>query len=478
MEVLCRALNCALARGASYAEVRRVRQVQESITVKNGLPEKLERGSDAGLSVRLLKDGAWGFAATHLLTLPGAEKVASLATDISQASAALRMVPISLSPQEPLKASWQGPCVVDPFSVSREEKIELLICCCQLMAEEEGVKLTRGTLDFIRTDEELLTSDGTHINQTIFLTGAGIQATAIAGGEVQQRSYPSSFRGSWSTAGYEFITSLDLLGNASRVAQEVARLLKAPPCPATETDLILEGDQLALQIHESIGHPLELDRILGMELSYAGGSFVHLEDRGRLRYGSPLLNVVGDATLAGGAGSFGYDHEGVPAQRTWLIKEGILQGFMTSRETASALNLPSSGAARAADWRRIPLVRMTNVNLLPQEGTLAELIARTEEGIFMATNRSWSIDDRRLNFQFGCEMAYRVNRGKLKEIYKNPIYRGITPSFWASLDAVTGSEECRLWGTASCGKGQPPQAIAVGHACPQARFKGVQVGTG
>ena len=478
MDVARLALQYACRRGVTYAEARLVQADRESIIVANGAAEKVKTDLDWGLAVRVLKRGAWGFAATSDLSRAGARKVADLALGISHASARLSGEAVCLAPVSALKADWRSQVKIDPFAVSLEDKLELLSRCTQVMAKVKNIKVANGSMDFWRTGQVLLTSEGREIVQTNTITGAGIQAVAADAGDVQQRSYPSSFRGNWHTAGYEFVQEMDLPGNAARVAEEAVRLLKAPACPGGQTDIILDGDQLSLQIHESIGHPLELDRILGMELSYAGGSFVKLNDLGRLVYGSPLLNVVADATLERGVGSFGYDDEGVPGQRVRLIREGVLEGFLTNRETAAALGLPSGGAARASSWRRLPLVRMTNINLLPGQGRLEELFAGVKKGVFMATNRSWSIDDRRLNFQFGCEIGYQIKNGRLGKIFKNPVYNGITPQFWASMDAVAGQEEWGLWGTASCGKGQPTQAIAVGHGCSPARFRNVQVGTG
>lgn len=476
MEIAQQALEYVYRRGVTYAEVRLIRARKESISVANSAAERVKSDLDCGLAVRVLKAGAWGFAATSDLTPTGVKRAADLAVSLSRASAQLKGDGASLAPVSPVKAKWQSRADINPFAVSLKDKLELLCRSTQLMAKVKSVKLAKASMDFWQIRQLFLTSEGAEIDQTITITGAGIQAMAAGNGDVQQRSYPSSLRGNWQSAGYEFVQEMDLPGHAPRVADEAVQLLKARVCPSGVTDLILDGDQLALQIHESIGHPLELDRILGAELSYAGGSFVRPEDLGRLVYGSRLLNVVADATIGCGVSSFGYDDEGVPSQKVNLIKEGVLAGFLTNRETAAVLGLTSGGAARASSWKRVPLVRMTNINLLPGQGSLAELIDGMKKGILMATNRSWSIDDRRLNFQFGCEIAYEIKNGRLGRIYKNPVYSGITPKFWASLDGVAGQEEWQIWGTASCGKGQPPQAITVGHGCAPARFRGVSVG--
>ncbi len=238
----------------------------------------------------------------------------------------------------------------------------------------------------------------------------------------------------------------------------------------------MDSSQLALQVHESIGHPIELDRILGTEASYAGTSFVKPEMVGHFRYGSDKVNVVADATISGGLGTFGYDDEGIRAQRVPIISQGIIVNLLTSRETAHHLGRESNGTMRADGWNRIPLIRMTNINLDPGEWTLEGMIADTEEGIFLTTNRSWSIDDQRINFQFGTEIGWEIKDGKLREMVKNPTYTGITPRFWNSCDAVANRDHWQMWGTPNCGKGEPGQVAHVGHGVAPARFRNVQVG--
>jgi TldD protein len=244
-------------------------------------------------------------------------------------------------------------------------------------------------------------------------------------------------------------------------------------------DIILEGSQLGLQVHESIGHPIELDRVLGTEANFAGMSFLTLDKLGTLKYASDVVNVVADATPAHGPGlgTFAYDDEGVPAQATPIVKAGLFVGYLTSRETAAAVGQARSGGAmRAEGWNRIPLIRMTNISLLPGTWKLDDLIADTDDGIYMETNRSWSIDDRRYNFQFGTEIGWEIHAGKKTRMLKNPSYGGITTEFWNSCDAICGPEYWTLWGVPNCGKGQPMQAMGTGHGASPARFRKVQVG--
>jgi TldD protein len=303
-------------------------------------------------------------------------------------------------------------------------------------------------------------------------------------GEVQKRSHPNSFGRDQRREGWEAILAMDLPGSAPRIGEEAVALLSAVPCPGGTTTLILGATQLALQVHESCGHPIELDRVFGTEASFAGTSFLTFEKLGTFRYGSELVNLTADATIPGGLGTFGWDDEGVPAQRVPIVREGIFCGYLTSRETVQQLReiagdgAPegSGGAMRADGWNRIPLIRMTNVNLEPGEWEFDDLIADTDEGIYMEMNKSWSIDDKRLNFQFGTEMAYEIRNGKLGRMLKNATYTGMTPQFWASCDAICNKDHWRVWGTPNCGKGQPMQVAHTGHGTAPARFRDVRVG--
>jgi TldD protein len=269
---------------------------------------------------------------------------------------------------------------------------------------------------------------------------------------------------------------MDLPGNASRVGHEAVALLDAPLCPEGVTTVVLDADQMALQVHESVGHPTELDRILGSEASYAGTSFVCVEDVGRLRYGSEHVTITADATAPGGLGTFAFDDEGVPGKRAPLVHEGTLVGLLTSRETAGLLDQESSGAMRASAANRVPLIRMTNINLEPGGHTLDQLIGEVDDGVLLSTNRSWSIDDRRLNFHFATEAGWEIKDGQLGRLLRDCSYTGRTPEFWGSCDAVAERAEWRLFGVTNCGKGEPGQDSHVGHGVSPARFRGVRVG--
>lgn len=477
-EVLTAALDAATAAGASYADVRGGETTTEALSVRGATVEALDRSESIGFGVRVLADGAWGFASSASVTSAEATRVAKTAVEVARASATAISQPVELVPEPPHQIEWSTPIETDPFEVPLEDKIGLLARAAETMDRNPGIRVARGTMDLIRHTTYFLSSEGSDITQTIFHTGGGIEATAVGDGEVQTRSYPGSFRGHFSAAGYELIESMNLADHAERVAEEAVALLSAPECPSTVTTVVLDGHQVMLQVHESVGHPTELDRVLGMEAAFAGTSFVDVPDAGKLRYGSEHMNITSDATIAGGLGTFAFDDEGVEAQRVDLVKDGILVGFQSSRETAAATGADrSNGTMRAEGWEHFPLIRMTNINLLPGSGSLEDLLADVADGIYMCTNKSWSIDDKRKNFQFGCEIAWEINNGKLGRMLKDPRYTGITPVFWGNLDAVAGQEEWQVWGTPNCGKGQPGQTMRVGHGTAPARFRNVSTGT-
>jgi len=399
------------------------------------------------------------------------------AVSVAKASAQLKYKDVVLDDTPPVtNGYYKTPVKEDPFKVPVEDKLELLLTADARMREVEGVKVTQGSLNFYKERKIFASTEGAWIEQEIVHSGGGIRAKAVKGEDVQVRSYPNSFEGDYAAEGFEFIRKMNLPEEAPRVASEAVALLSAKQCPQLETDLILAGDQLALQIHESCGHPTELDRVLGTEVSYAGTSFLTLDKLNNFYYGSPQVTITADATLVGGLGSFGYDDEGVPAQRSFLVKEGKFVGYQTSRETAPIIGERSNGCMRADGWNRLPLIRMTNINLEPGDWTLDEMIEDTKEGIYMETNRSWSIDDLRLNFQFGTEVAYEIKDGSLGELYKNPTYTGITPQFWNSCDAIANRDNWKIWGLVNCGKGEPSQSMRVAHGASAARFKNVKIG--
>ncbi len=459
-----------------YADARFEEQKNESITVKDGQLEALSRSEGHGVGIRVMHAGCWGFASGTLLDSRDLRKLADRAIGIAKASAVTRREPVNLAPVEPYKDKYVSPMIEDPFKVSLDEKIDLLLKVDKTLRKKSKVKITESSMDFYRSDKIFCSTEDALIEQSITESGAGYEATAVEKGDAQKRSYPNSHRGDFRCSGYEFIRELDLPGNAERVADEAVALLSAPPCPSGNIDVIIMGDQMALQVHESCGHPTELDRVLGTEISLAGGSFMTIDKLGVLKYGSDIVNIVQDATIPYALGSFGYDDEGVKASRTDIIRNGVFVGYLTSRETAPLVKAAPNGAMRADGWHSLPLIRMTNINLEPGTWNLDALIADTKEGLLLATNKSWSIDDKRLNFQFGVEVAWQIKDGKLAGMYKNPLYTGITPEFWNSCDAVCNANQWRIWGIPSCGKGEPMQTAHVAHGTSPARFRNVRVG--
>ena len=470
------ALNAAQVKGAGYADVRIDEHVQQDIIVKNGQLAAVSDDASEGFGVRVLVDGAWGFAGSARLDRAEVEEVVERAIRIARASARVRSTPVDLGPPVTSRGHYRTPLERDPFSVPLTEKVDLLLRADAAMGAVKGVSIREGSMEFLRQRKVFASTEGAFIEQELYEAGAGIEATATSPDEVQNRSYPNSFGRHQGSGGYEYVTAMQLDRHGQRIGEEAVALLTAPQCPSGVKTLILDASQTALQIHESCGHPTELDRVFGMEAAYAGTSFMTPEKLNHLQYGSPQVTITADALTPTGLGTFGWDDEGVPAQESFLIKEGLFVGYLTSRETASVLGQQSNGTMRADGWNRIPLIRMTNVNLQPGDSSLERMISETKDGVYMETNRSWSIDDKRLNFQFGCEMGWEIKGGKRGRLLKNPTYTGISPRFWGALDMLGGPDEWTFWGTPNCGKGQPQQIGHTGHPAVPARFRGIRIG--
>lgn len=478
MKSLCQlALDTADAKGASYADVRLITIRNEYLTIRNGKIAELELEENTGFGVRVIKNGAWGFSASDDVSKAGIERAAAEAAKIAEASASLKDEDVRLT-QEPVhNAVWTTTFLMDPFKVPLERKVELLTAVDSVLRKDKRITAAESSLRFKTEHQLLMTSEGTFIDQKLMQSRGGFSATAVEGSEVQIRSYPNSFRGQCMSAGYELIESLKMLENAERIREEAVALLSADFCPSKETALILDGSQLSLQIHESVGHPTELDRALGMEANFAGTSFATSEKLGNFRYGSEIVNLVCDNTIPGGMATTGYDDDGVRSRRWHIVKDGIFTGYQTNRALADKIGeLRSTGSNRADGWRHIPMIRIGNLSLDPGEWTLEDLIADTSDGIYMETNRMWSIDQRRLNFQFGCELGWEIKNGKKTRLLKNPSYQGSTPDFWGSCDAICNRNHWKLWGIWDCGKGQPVQTAEMSHGAAPARFNNINVG--
>jgi TldD protein len=475
--LMTRALDLARLRGAQYADIRVVDNRTHEISVRDGVVEGLNSSETEGFGVRVLVDGAWGFASSRELSNAEVDQVTDQALQIARASALVSGEKVNLGPAVTSQGTYQTPYQIDPFSVSLEDKLALLMAADAEMGKVQGIRTRRSNCSVIREHKKFANTEGAFTEQTIYETGGGIQATAVGGGEVQIRSYPNSFGRQQVTGGWEAFLSWDFPGNAGRIASEAVALLTADPCPSNiTTTIILGGTQVALQVHESCGHPTELDRVFGTEAAYAGTSFLTTEKLGNFQYGSPVVNITADSLRPLGLGTFGWDDEGVPAQSTPLVKDGLFVGYLMSRETASRLGKTSNACMRASGWNRIPIIRMVNVSLEPGTWKLDDLIADTDYGIYMELNRSWSIDDKRYNFQFGTEIGYEIKNGKMGRMLRNCTYTGLTPEFWNSCDAVCNADHWTMWGTPNCGKGQPGQIAHTGHGAAPTRFRNIKVG--
>ncbi|HXQ93616.1 MAG TPA: TldD/PmbA family protein [Thermoplasmata archaeon] len=477
-DVVRAALRAAQASGIEYADVRvQSPQRYEALAVRNGEACALTASTGAGVGVRVRTELAWGFGTVAEVSVAAARTAARLAVRSARSAEGSCRRPIAVVPSRgPSNGRYASRVRKNPFDVDRSEKVELLRDAEKALHVGPEVKSGHASMQAWENVTRFASSEGVSYTSHIVHVGAGLDATAAAHGEVQRRSGPNSFGGDYGQAGYEFIERLGLPERAPLVGKEAVALLDAPACPTATTTVVLASDQLALQVHESVGHATELDRVLGSEAGFAGTSFLAPADRGSLQYGSEWMSIVADATEAGGLGTFGWDDEGCPAVRTTLVDRGRLAGFLTNRETAAALGLPRSGAtARAGGYDRAPLIRMTNVDLAPGDHSFEELLEGVDDGVYFETNRSWSIDDKRLNFQFGTEVGRTIVHGELGPLVRNPIYAGMTPSFWGSLDAAGDASTWHLWGIPNCGKGQPIQAARVGHGAPAGRFRNVRV---
>ncbi|MHC5209560.1 MAG: TldD/PmbA family protein [Planctomycetota bacterium] len=460
-----RALDVARRSGASWGDVRLALVEREELAVRNGEVAGLEQDETTGFGVRVMLDGAWGFASGCELTEAEVDRVAALAVALAKAGRQAGPGRHRWADEPAWKDRWTSTWLIDPFTVPLDDKLDLLMRADAILREKPEITATSCTLSFRRETQTFLSTAGARIDQVILRSGGGISATAHEDGETQTRSYPATFGGQYMAAGWELIESFDLVAHAERVREEAIELLSAEACPVGEKDIILSGDQIALQIHESVGHATELDRVQGWEANLAGTSFV---DTGKLaegfRYGSPHVNLVCDATVPGGLATVGYDDDGVRSQRWHLVRDGEFVGYQTSRDTAHFEGSEHSrGCSRAEGPLHVPIVRISNLSLSPGTWSLRDLVADTEDGIWMAGVKCWSIDQ-------------EIKDGKRGRLFKNPTYQGLTPTFWGACDAICDHAHWTLWGVPNCGKGQPMQTAEMSHGAAPARFRKIAVG--
>lgn len=472
------ALNSAQVEGVSYADVKWLSRNSRELSVKNANVEQNTQSSTQGIGIKVLVDGGYGFASTNIINKEEIDRIAKRAIRTAKASSRTMKKPITLADEPTYKDTVITPMKKDPMDIPIEETIALLVDATKEMdVGDSRIKARNGSYNTWKEHMVLLTSEGTEIDQAIVVCGGGIDALGVQGKDAQTRSYPGSFRGDLATAGYEYFEELQLVENAENNIKELQGLMEAKKCPArNDATVIIKPAQLMLQLHEN-GHGFEMDRAYDWEAAFAGTSFMKPHLMNNLNFGNELVTIYGDATHAKGLGSFFYDHEGVKAQKTTLVDKGKLSNYLSSRDTAPLQGFErSSGTARASAYDRMPLIRMTNINLQPGDWKYEEMIEDTKDGYIMDTNVSWSIDDLRLSFQFGTEIGWRVENGEITGLVKQPSYTGITPIFWNSVDAIANEDSFRMYGTPNCGKGEPGQTMYTGHGASPTRFRNVRIG--
>jgi TldD protein len=472
-----RILDTATARGAVYADVRFENTRSEHAEVRNGVVAALVDSASSGYGVRALVDGSWGFAAGDDFSDEGLDTTAARAVEIARAGAAIARRPLGAPPPRAYVERYETPVVRDPATIGLGERVALLLDAEKRLHVARDVAVGRAWIDLWHSTKTFYGTNGTRIEQRIVQSGCGVQATAVAPGDAQTRTYPGDV-GLYQSGGWEIIEKAALRENAHRIGEEAVALLRAPQCPSGTFDIILGGSQVSLQIHESCGHPAELDRVLGWEANFSGTSFLEIDQLGKLKYGSDKVTIIVDNTLPLGMATCGYDDEGTQSAASDIVRNGILVGYESSNDTARTIGRESNGCVRAESWAYVPMIRMCNLNLLPGDVPFESLFDDVRDGIYMESNRSWSIDDRRLNFQFGCEIGWEIKNGKRGRMLKNPTYAGMTPVFWNSCDAIADEASWFAWGTPNCGKGEPMQTGRTTQAAAPARFRNVAIGVG
>ncbi|RLK58508.1 TldD/PmbA family protein [Actinokineospora cianjurensis] len=459
---------------AEYADVRLVEAEETRVYRQLGAATDARVEHNVGIGVRVLVDGVWGFAALPLADSADAATAARRAHTLAVASAGTS-APIRLPQVEARSGRYETAVEQDPFAVSADERHDLLSAALAAASAPPEIVSAQAGVNAKRQHRHFGSSIGSRQHQHFVETGVLVLVIAAGHGDVQRRSYPNSFHGDTGAAGWEFVLGRDLVANAARVGEEAVALLTAPVAPSGTADVVIGAQQLSLQIHESAGHALELDRMIGDEANFAGTSFIGVEDIGRLRYGSPAVNITSDPTVPGTRGSFAYDDEGTPAHRRALVEGGVIRNALSNLDSVARTGAALTGAARADGWAYSPVCFATHVHLEPGSGSLDELCDRLGDGYYIEDNRSWSIDERRLNFQFGTEVAYEVRGGKRGRLLKNFSYGGITPRFWNSVEAVAGPEEARIFGY-PCGKGEPKQWSFLSHGAAPALVRDLRIG--
>jgi TldD protein len=475
-EVIQRALAAAKKAGATYADVRLHRRRAESVRTREDHVVGVSSDDSYGVGIRVIAGGAWGFAASSRVEPKEAVRVAELAVEIAKANGRVMKRPISLAPVPAHVDVWQTPMTRDPFRIPLADKAELLLALNAEAMKVKGVRFATSSCHAVHEWKLFASSEGAYLEQSITRLAPGFEVTAVdaASGEFVTREHelpPAQ-------AGWEYVEGSTLLADARRIGEEALEKLKAPSVEAGIKDVILAPSNLWLTLHESIGHPTELDRAFGDEANFAGTSFATPDQLGKLRYAAPGVTVYADKTTERGLATCGYDDDGVKTQRWNLIQEGVLVGYQTTREQAGWIGEGASrGTCYAQDFKSFPFQRMPNVSLAPgaQERSLNDLISATEDGILVAGRGSWSIDHQRYNFQFSGQTFHEVKRGKRTRMLRDVAYQSNSVEFWRKCDLLGGPSSWELHGSFSDGKGEPSQLNAVSHGCPPARFRQINV---
>ncbi|QOR36521.1 TldD/PmbA family protein [Clostridium sp. 'deep sea'] len=468
-------IELAKQLGASYADIRFTRRNLERINVSDESITGMVNSSNQGVGVRILYKNGWGFAGLPVSEESEIEQILPKAINealaIAKASNAVNKNPIMWSEAPSIDTEYHTPVKIDPFLMKTEEKAEFLLDALAEAKVDPAIRVNSGFLRFFKDEKHFASTDNSYIYQTNYQTGGRMDVVATADGQAEKRHFRDHGTGGW-----ELLEQMNFKEKAKTLGNEAVQLLSAESCPHEKTSLILGSSMVALQLHESCGHPTELDRALGSEATFAGTSFLNPEDWRKTRYGSEIVNINMDATVAGGLGTYGYDDEGIKAQNTPIIKDGIFYNYTTSRETAPRFGLNSNGAMLADGWSHIPLIRMTNICIEPSDWSLDEIIKDTNDGVFLDVSKSWSLDDKRMNFHFGCEIGYKIKDGEIVGMLKNNAYTDLTPHFWNSCDAIGNADEWHCWGRPSCAKGEPVQIANVGHGAAPIRLRDIEVG--
>ncbi len=459
---------------AEWVGLRVVRETANYRSVRDGKPQMNGRSLNQGVMVEAMVNGQIGYGATNCLTAESIREAAAIAYQQARAASQWRIYPMTPAVRPKVVGQYTSPFEKSTTALTPGEINDLLLRLCTTMQVSDQIIQTNAMATHHDVETWFVSSNGSEVYQQFLLLQTHFGVTAQDGAVVQMRSHNGPrahcYQGSW-----ELFPPPDLWTEAERVGQEAVELLTADECPTETTTLVLAPDQMMLQIHESVGHPLELDRILGDERNYAGGSFVKPSDFGTLVYGSPLMNITFNPTVVGEFASYGFDDTGAPATKEYVIKHGVLQRGLGSLESQARLKVEGVACARATSWNRPPIDRMANINLEPGTDSTDEMIAGIERGVYMEANRSWSIDDQRHKFQFGCEYAKLIEDGTFTKTLRNPNYRATTPQFWHSLINVGNEDTWKIYGTPFCGKGEPNQVIRVGHGSPTCAFENIEV---